>query len=231
MSAVLLTACTGGKVATTVEAPAEELGFEFEKTVNEEGETSVKVKRGENVFGRLRLAEGDWTVGIYDKGPRYTFFGATPNGLGGAIAFDGPMVIARYDSVTEDFGVKDFSRSEYPGTVRGVSQDGEMLAYTIVTESGVKMVVAKDLFDANADAPIYEVPAEFSQAGAVSFSKDNKKMAYVTYNMEPDDSEKTALFVVDLESGEQREVARRTVTVTQGVYTIKGWEAGNPLFE
>jgi hypothetical protein len=225
---LMLTACGTQTPKAEVSVPEEDQGFSFQTEESEEG-VKVTVLKGGSELGSLRLQEGEWDVSVYTKGPRYTFFGASPSGMGGYIVFAGPSVLARYDSVTEDFSSKDFSRSEYPAVVAGVSADGEKVAYTMTTESGVKMVIANDLFEANADAPIYEVPGEFSQAGGASFSEEGSHLAYVAASG-PED-EKTAVFVVDLVSGEQTELARRDVSTENGIFSISTWAGNAPKYQ
>ncbi|MCH8049280.1 PD40 domain-containing protein [Patescibacteria group bacterium] len=192
----------------------EEAAFpDIELQANEAGNEILVLNRGQEigyVLSEYPFAQS----AIFHQTNDLVYIEVNPDGLGGYILYGGAYSLYEANLLTNEI-----RRIFYSGIATDISPDGKWLTYveTEVSDSDVNFVIALLNLETN-ESVSYNVPQEYGQAGGATFSPNGKKIAYSAAVGDPE-NESSAIYVIDLETGEQTLVTQKEAAVLQ----VLGW--------
>lgn len=153
--------------------------------------------------GEIKRKEAS-QVSVFKKAGGDVYLGATNNdGLGGYVLFGGPQAVYKLNA-EENSLTKIFDKEAF---VSDISSDGKKLVAVERFYVGDNIRNYLDIYDLDTyQSQSYQVPDAYSTAGNAFFSKDGMKLAYEAAFGDPY-KETFALFVINLETGEQAQIS------------------------
>ncbi len=197
------------------------MGTDVEETINEDGSYTFTVLSGGEEVAQIEKEKPVDGYSAYILGDTYLmiYVAINPTGLGGYILYGGAFELSQVD--VEAGVVKPVL---FEGLATDISRDGTKLATVVSSEAGTAIVVMEI---GTGEEEIYSVPNEFDQVGDATFNLDGSKVAYqATITSAEPNVEETAVFVIDLTTGEQTEFDRQ-----EGLYEITWQDNDRPIVE
>ncbi len=133
--------------------------------------------------------------------------------------FGGALEVARVNLETSNFQILTTN-----GFVEDISSDDSKVALRARLVTGISVMdLTQALYPNGKNLVTYSPPEEFESAGDAQFSEDGTMLAYVALSA---DGQESAVYSVDLNTGEQKEWTRK-----EGRIQILGWEGSTLVFE
>lgn len=228
LALTLLTGCSVTSPEPTTVAPVDPealdpmegpMGFELDSKVNDDGTYTVYLHQGPKDIATIDLekpADG-YSVYLFDEIGDMAYVAVDPTGLGGYILYTGAFELYEVDTLTGDV-----RQIVYEGLAMDLSDNGN-LAFLKTDSDGSKEIVIQNV-ESN-EFKTFPIGDEFDQAGDATFNFDGTKLAYqATITSAEPNVEESAVFVVDLATGEQTEFARQ-----EGLFDIIWQDNDRPI--
>jgi hypothetical protein len=172
------------------------------KIVANKKSMSFGVFNGEKKIGEV-MEEVPSQVNIFKRINNDVYLGITKNGSDKDSLFFGPQEVYKMDLDDDSSFSKVFDKDTF---VSDISRDGTKLVSIERFYVGDEIYNYLNIYDlATFKSSSYQASKECRAAGNAYFSKDGKKIAYEVA-MSDLDKTQVAMFVVDLETGEQTEI-------------------------
>ena len=211
---------------STFEVTQESTAVDFSRVIvdqimNEDGTVTISVNGESREIATIEKEKplDGYSTYVFDEAYPNIYVAVDPTGFGGYILYGGAFELYEVDVVTGNV-----NQLGYEGQATDISEDGSHIASMSHNEKGENLITVKEVY--GLDETIIEVAAEFGQAGDAHFNPAGTKVAYQATNTDEGSNEETAVFVIDLATGEQTEFARQ-----EGLYEIVWQDNDRPIVE
>jgi len=194
--------------------------FEYESYVTDDGSWDIMVYWNNEKLATLNKEKpGDgYSVELLEKTDSNLYVGINYTGLGGYILYGGAHSVYRINLETKNVQTLWESDDSDISFVTDIAPDENSMLVFFSNKIGETSIAVVDINEdypdrasfGNAEAT-YGVPEEFDEAGEGKFSPDGKSFAYAA-SIKGDEEEVTALWVINLETREEKEVSREKGT-------------------